>query len=202
MLSKNNQHEQIRKRSQRNYHYAIKNLKIGVFSVAVSVGLSFLGQGAIVQAAEFQAADTLPSSATVVDENAKENKSSQVQPEAGHAETPATNTRASNKPAEVQPEAQKPAQTGQAAPAQPEASKPAKAEPTAEVQPVSDEKENKVSNIEKAASPQAEKPVKEVAQPEKGDEKPAPKQDAASENSEVRAVNYEGGFCRYLYLIR
>ncbi|WP_411911265.1 YSIRK-type signal peptide-containing protein [Aerococcus urinae] len=41
MLSKNNQHEQIRKRSQRNYHYAIKNLKIGVFSVAVSVGLSF-----------------------------------------------------------------------------------------------------------------------------------------------------------------
>ncbi|MCY3041629.1 YSIRK-type signal peptide-containing protein [Aerococcus sp. JJEM-2022c] len=50
MLSKNNQHEQIRKRSQRNYHYAIKNLKIGVFSVAVSVGLSFLGQGAIVQA--------------------------------------------------------------------------------------------------------------------------------------------------------
>lgn len=92
MLSKNNQHEQIRKRSQRNYHYAIKNLKIGVFSVAVSVGLSFLGQGAIVQAAELQAADTLPSSATVVDENAKENKNSPVQPEAVHAETPASNT--------------------------------------------------------------------------------------------------------------
>ncbi|WP_195854567.1 YPDG domain-containing protein, partial [Aerococcus tenax] len=103
MLSKNNQHEQIRKRSQRNYHYAIKNLKIGVFSVAVSVGLSFLGQGAIVQAAELQAADTLPSSATVVDENAKENKNSPVQPEAVHAETPASNTQASSKPAEVQP---------------------------------------------------------------------------------------------------
>ncbi|WP_195852065.1 YPDG domain-containing protein, partial [Aerococcus mictus] len=192
MLSKNNQHEQIRKRSQRNYHYAIKNLKIGVFSVAVSVGLSFLGQGAIVQAAELQAADTLPSSATVVDENAKENKNSPVQPEAVHAETPASNTQASNKPAEVQPEAVKPAQTGQADTAQAEATKPAKAEPTAEVQPVSDEKENKVSNAEKAASPQAEKPAKDVAQPEKGEEKSAPKQDAASENSEVRAVNYEG----------
>ncbi|WP_181566226.1 YPDG domain-containing protein [Aerococcus mictus] len=182
MLSKNNQHEQIRKRSQRNYHYAIKNLKIGVFSVAVSVGLSFLGQGAIVQAAELQAADTLPSSATVVDENAKENKNSPVQPEAVHTETPASNTQASNKPAEVQPEAVKPAQTGQADTAQPEAAKPAKAEPTAEVQPVSDEKENKVSNAEKAAFPQAENPVKEVAQPEKGEEKPAPKRDAASED--------------------
>ncbi|WP_195851577.1 YPDG domain-containing protein [Aerococcus urinae] len=180
MLSKNNQHEQIRKRSQRNYHYAIKNLKIGVFSVAVSVGLSFLGQGAIVQAAELQAADTLPSSATVVDENAKEKKSSQVQPEAVHAETPASNAQASSKPAEVQPEAVKPAETGQADKLQPEAAKPAKAEPTTEVQPVSDEKDNKVSSVEKATSPQAEKSVKEVAQPEKGEEKPAPKHDAAS----------------------
>ncbi|MHC3404476.1 Rib/alpha-like domain-containing protein [Aerococcus sp. Group 2] len=166
MLSKNNQHEQIRKRSQRNYHYAIKNLKIGVFSVAVSVGLSFLGQGAIVQAAELQAADTLPSSATVVDENAKENKNSPVQPEAVHAETPASNTQASSKPAEVQPEAVKPAQTGQADKVQAEAAKAAKVDHTAEVQPVSDEKENKVSNVEKTASPQAEKP--------------APKQDTAS----------------------
>lgn len=139
MLSKNNQHEQIRKRSQRNYHYAIKNLKIGVFSVAVSVGLSFLGQGAIVQAAELQAADTLPSSATVVDENAKENKNSPVQPEAVHAETPASNTQASSKPAEVQPEAVKPAQTGQADKVQAEAAKAAKVDHTAEVQPVSDE---------------------------------------------------------------
>ncbi|WP_195851213.1 YPDG domain-containing protein [Aerococcus tenax] len=188
MLSKNNQHEQIRKRSQRNYHYAIKNLKIGVFSVAVSVGLSFLGQGAIVQAAELQAADTLPSSATVVDENAKENKNSPVQPEAVHAETPASNTQASSKPAEVQPEAVKPAQTGQVAPAQPEASKPAKVEPTAEVQPVSDEKDNKVSNVEKASSPQAEKPANEVAQPEKGEEKPAPKLDAASDSYPEKTV--------------
>lgn len=56
MLGKNNQAERLRKNSQKHPHYAIKKFKVGVFSVAVAIGLSFLGQPGIVSANEGEAA--------------------------------------------------------------------------------------------------------------------------------------------------